>query len=130
MKHTLSALCLAGAALLCCCALTSNANAAESAQTIKMNMKARIPAIDKLKTQGAVGEANTGLLAVLKAPLAAEDAKTVDAENADRTKIYTAIAKQQGTTVKLVGERRARQIHEHAAKGTFIQNEKGAWAQK
>ncbi len=129
MKNTLYALCLAGAALFCC-TIPFEANAAETAQTIKMNMKARIPALDKLKAAGAIGEANTGLLAVLKAPLSAEDAKTVDAENADRMKIYNAIAKQQGTTAKLVGERRARQIHELAPKGTFLQDEKGAWSQK
>ena len=130
MKNMLSAFCLAGTALLCSCILPCEAAAAETAQTIKMNMKARIPALDKLKAQGAIGEANTGLLAVLKDPLSAEDAKTVDAENADRTKIYTAIAKQQGTTVKLVGERRARQIHELAPKGTFLQDEKGNWNRK
>lgn len=129
MKKNFAALCLVSL-VFACCALPFTACAAESAQTIKANMKARIPALEKLKAQGAIGEASTGLLAVLKAPLAADDAKIVEAENADRTKIYTAIAKQQGTTVKLVGERRAKQIHEHAPKGTFIQDEKGTWAQK
>ena len=104
---------------------------AQTAQQIKTNMKNRAPALDKLKDQGAVGESNTGFLVVLQqTAVSPEDVKTVEAENADRTLVYKAIAKKQGTTVELVGQRRALQLHEKARQGAMIQNEKGEWVKK
>jgi uncharacterized protein YdbL (DUF1318 family) len=54
----------------------------------------------------------------------------VEAENEDRRKIYTAIAKQQGTTAALVGKRRALQIAGKADPGTMIQGADGKWGPK
>jgi hypothetical protein len=81
-----------------------------------------------LKSQGIVGEDNRGYLAVLKD--AGEQQGTVDAENQDRRKIYTAIAKQQGTTPDLVGRRRAMQIAQKADPGTMLQDADGHWRKK
>ena len=41
-----------------------------------------------------------------------------------------AIAKKQGTTPELVGQRRAIQIYKKAEPGTWIQGPKGEWKQK
>ena len=47
----------------------------------------------------------------------------------DREKVYHAIAKQQGATVELVGQRRALQIAAKAKPGEWVQNKKGEWHQ-
>ena len=98
------------------------------AQDIKARMRARLPEIIKLKAQGIVGEDNQGYLAVLKN--AGEQQEVVDAENQDRRKIYAAIAKKQGTTPVLVGQRRAMKIAQKADSGTMIQDASGNWRQK
>ena len=103
--------------------------AAESAATIKANMQKRLPAINALLKRGVVGESNNGYLAVL-GTLTEDEQKLVDAENKDRKTVYGAIARQQGATVELVGQRRALQIAERAQAGTRIQNAEGKWQTK
>jgi uncharacterized protein len=98
------------------------------AQDIKSRMRARLPVIVSLKAQGIVGENNQGYLAILKN--AGDKEEVLAAENQDRRRIYTAIAKKQGTTPALVGKRRAIQIAEKADPGTMIQDESGQWRRK
>ena len=97
-------------------------------QDIKARLRARLPVIVALKASGIVGENNQGYLTVLKAPTDKQAA--VDAENKDRGIIYRAIAKKQGTTPELVGQRRALQIAKKADAGTMIQGTDGKWAKK
>ncbi len=120
----------AAAGLIGCFSLMPCELHAQSAQQIKVNMKNRAPALDKLKAQGIIGEGNTGYLVVLQKTASADDVKLVNAENADRKLVYKAIAKKEGTTPELVGSRRALQIHEKAKAGTMIQSEKGDWSKK
>jgi uncharacterized protein len=75
-----------------------------------------------------VGENNQGYLSVLKEP--ADKQATITAENQDRRKIYAAIAKKQGTTPELVGQRRALQIAKKADPGTMVQDAGGKWRKK
>ena len=110
-------------------AAVPEAVAAESAATIKANMQKRLPAINALLKRGVVGEGNNGYLAVL-GTLTADEQKVVEAENRDRKTVYSAIARQQGATVELVGQRRALQIAERAQAGTRIQNAEGKWLTK
>jgi len=98
------------------------------AEDIKTRMRNRLPAIVKLKDQGSVGENNQGYLTILKA--VADMQAVIDAENQDRGIIYRAIAKKQGTTPDLVGQRRALQIFEKAAPGTMVQGRDGKWIKK
>ena len=98
------------------------------AQDIKARMRARLPVIVSLKAEGIVGENNKGFLTALKS--AGDKQGVVDAENKDRKIIYKAIAKKQGTTPALVGQRRAMQIAKKADPGTMIQNAAGKWQKK
>ena len=101
---------------------------AESAKDLKDRMKARLPEINQLKASGIIGEGNDGLLGFVGG--AADNATIVNAENNDRRKVYAAIAKQQGTTPEVVGNRRALQISQKANPGTWLQDSKGAWYKK
>ena len=98
------------------------------AEEIKARMKNRLPVINELKTKGIVGEDNKGFLQFVGAKKEKQD--VVSAENNDRLTIYKAIAKQQGATAELVGQRRANQIARKARTGDWLQDDKGKWYQK
>ncbi len=97
-------------------------------QEIMVRMKARLPEITKLKAAGIIGETKDGYLSGLKNR--AVNNKVVQAENMDRRLVYTAIARQQGVTPELVGQRRAIQISKMARSGTWLQDKNGKWYQK
>lgn len=118
--------------ILAMCGMTFyaiQANAADAA-TIKKNMAARLPQIDALKAKGLIGENNNGYLGVVGAALSDADAKIVNTENDERKIVYTAISKQQKTTLELVGQRRALQNIANAKTGTFVMTEPGKWSKK
>ena len=95
---------------------------------LKERMAARLPEIVALKDKGVIGEDNLGYLQFVGA--AKEKAELVQAENADRQQVYQAISKQQGTTVDLVGRRRAQQIVGIAQPGHWLQDANGSWYKK
>ena len=96
--------------------------------TIKKNMAERKPKIETLKKAGSIGENKAGYLEAMKdAKLSEDDSKLVEAENADRKAVYTAVAKKEGSTVDKVGEIRAKQIRSKAKEGEYIQEEDGKW---
>ena len=99
-----------------------------SARQLKARIKARMPKVTTLLMKGVAGENNKGYLTLLKKDKAAQ--KIVDAENKDRKLVYTAIARQQQTTVELVAKRRAMMIAKRAPKGYMLQNDKGKWYKK
>jgi uncharacterized protein YdbL (DUF1318 family) len=103
-------------------------NGYSSAQDIKQRMIERLPTITALKAKGLLGEDNRGYLQFIGQKKENED--VVAAENKDRQTVYTAIAKQQGTTVELVGQHRAIQIADKAQPGEWLQDAKGKWYQK
>ena len=103
-------------------------NAYASSKAIKKRMIERLPTIRALKAKGLVGENNKGYLEFVSSKQ--ENADIVDAENKDRKKVYEAIAKQQGTTVDLVGKHRAIQIANKAQAGELLQDANGKWYKK
>ena len=104
------------------------AGTAALAESIKTRMKNRLPAIVALKDKGVVGENNRGYLQFPSSAKEKED--IVNAENADRKKVYAAIAKQQGATLEVVEKRRAMQIAQKAKPGHWLQDEAGKWYRK
>jgi uncharacterized protein YdbL (DUF1318 family) len=99
-----------------------------SADDLKSRMKKRLPVLKELKAKGIVGEDNKGYLQFVGEQKAKAD--VVAAENKDRETVYTAIAKQQGTTAELVGKRRALQISQKAGPGEWVQDQGGKWLKK
>ncbi len=100
----------------------------QAGDDIKSRMKARLPALVTLKAQGVIGENRQGYLEFRKTDQSQET--LIKEENDDRRQVYTAIAKQQGADVVLVGSRRALQIGEQASAGTWLQKPDGTWYQK
>jgi uncharacterized protein YdbL (DUF1318 family) len=99
-----------------------------SSKAIKQRMIDRLPVIKSLKDQGIIGENNSGYLEFVGNKK--ERADVIEAENQDRKLVYSAIAKQQGTTVELVGKHRAIQIAQKAQPGEWLQDANGKWYQK
>lgn len=103
--------------------------AAQDLGAIKQRMAARLPVISELKEKQTVGENNKGYLEFL--PGKSKDKKdVVEAENADRKKIYEVLAARTGTTAEVVGKRRAEQIREQSDPGIMIQDVDGNWREK
>ena len=99
------------------------------ADDIKARMQERLPTIVQMKADNIVGENNKGFLEFVPgAPAKMGD--VVTAENNDRQAVYSAIAKQQGTTAELVGKHRAIQIAAKAQPGEWLQDADGKWYQK
>jgi uncharacterized protein YdbL (DUF1318 family) len=108
--------------------LITGASAFAGSDKIKARMKERLPVIAGLKSEGVIGENNKGYLEFIGGNQAKKN--VINAENSDRKQVYTAIAKQQGTSVDLVGKRRAKQIAKKAKPGQWIQDQSGKWYQK
>lgn len=99
---------------------------AQDLGAIRTRMEKRVDQIDALKTAGVLGENNLGFLEVRSG----NDGGVAAAENADRTAVYAAIAKQAGASAEAVGKARAKKISEGSAKGVWVQAENGQWAKK
>ena len=99
-----------------------------SSKEIKQRMISRLPTIKSLKNKGIVGENNKGYLQFVGNKK--ENEGVVNAENKDRKTVYEAIAKQQGSTVEVVGKHRAVQIANKAQAGEWLQDANGKWYQK
>ena len=108
---------------------SAEGNCFAGANDIKARMQERLPTIVTLKAEGLIGENNKGYLEFVPGAAMKNDS-VVSAENQDRQAVYSAIAKQQGTSAKLVGERRAIQISEKAKPGEWLQDKSGKWHKK
>lgn len=94
----------------------------------KAGMRERVPAIDKLKAAGVIGEANTGLLALRGDN--DEARKLVAAENADRAVLFAELSKKTGGTPEAAGKEFARQLAKVSKPGVWLQREDGGWYKK
>jgi len=96
--------------------------------SIKEQMAERLPAINALKNQGAIGENNKGFLEYRTSGTPQQ--ALIQAENADRATVYAAIGKSQGAAPVLVGQRRAAMIAENGPPGHWFQKTDGSWYKK
>lgn len=101
---------------------------AQDLGAVRARMAQRLPQIDALKQQGALGEDNRGYLSVRENQ--GNAAAVTAEENRDRGVVYEAIAKQTGSTSDAVGRARAKQIAAGSASGVWLQKEDGSWYRK
>ncbi len=100
---------------------------AEDLGAVRARMEQRLSRIDALKSSGAIGENNQGLLEVRTA---GEATAVVADENKDRAVVYAELAKRTGASADSVGRARAKQIANNSASGVWLQRESGEWYQK
>ena len=90
----------------------------------------RRPAIDKSKAKGVIGEMPNGYIAFVTEDASDEAVwDLIEAENADRKLVYTAIANKESTTPERVGKLHAERIAGRAPSGDYLMNAKGEWVQ-
>ncbi len=109
--------------------LFSTVAAGVNAEGIKARVAKRLPIINKLKAEGAIGENNKGYL-VARQEISEDNKTIVSEENIDRKKIYAMLAKKTGQSIDIVGARRALAIAAKTKKGYWLQKEDGTWYQK
>ena len=102
---------------------------AQQAADLKQQMVQRLPALDELRRNQIVGEANTGFLDV-RGTATPEAQQLVEAENRDRAAVYEMIARSSETTKDAVGRARAKAIATASARGVLVQDADGNWAEK
>lgn len=101
---------------------------ADEMQALKKKFEERFPKVRALKQAGVVGETSDGYLDYVE-ERSADAAAIVDAENADRRKLYELIAKDEGVAPETVARRNALRNFERARKGEWIRRD-GKWEQK
>lgn len=96
---------------------------------VKERMKANLPAIDKLKKEGKVGENNKAYLEA-RAELTDKEKALIKTENEDRKVIYQLLAERAKTSLEVLQKARAKQIRERSAPGLWLEDESGRWYKK
>ncbi|MEM8817103.1 MAG: YdbL family protein [Pseudomonadota bacterium] len=86
--------------------------------------------IDSAKSQGLVGEANTGYLAAVKQPVSAEVQALISDVNRKRRAQFERTAKSTGATVDQVRVRFYQLALQKTARGHYYQDGSGAWKRK
>ena len=109
-------------------ALILMCSAVAFAGQLQDRMKARVPDIVALKAKGVIGENHLGYLEFVGQ--SREGADIVEAENADRQTLYTAVAQKTGASVEQVASRAALKWKENLGPGEFFKNPDGQWIQK
>lgn len=101
---------------------------ADDVSEAKQRIAARQSEVASLKTSGAVGENNRGLLEVRGG--GGSSATIVADENRDRGVLYAEVAKRTGVSADDAGRARAKQIAANSAPGVWVQKEDGTWQKK
>jgi uncharacterized protein YdbL (DUF1318 family) len=96
---------------------------------VKKRMKANLPAIDKLKKQGKIGENNQAYLEP-RVDLTDEEKALVKTENDDRKTVYQLLAERAKTSLEAMQKARAKQIRARSAAGVWLQQEDDEWYRK
>jgi uncharacterized protein len=107
-------------------------------RSLKASLANRFPQLQPLYAKGALGETNTGLVAVrdtgtLSLKERADVSRLVDEENRDRTALYTEIVKANNlgmNTLPEVQKLFANSWRGKSASGWWIQQDNGQWAKK
>jgi uncharacterized protein YdbL (DUF1318 family) len=120
---------LLGILFLCLTAASAAAADSDEMKQLQRRFQERLPAIQKLKAAGLVGETSAGFLEA-REKIDADTQKTVDGDNADRRKLYQLIADQEGVTPAKVAERNAVRNFQKAKPGEYLKGADGAWKKK
>lgn len=109
--------------------LSTQTTRADELDDLKSQAAARDPQIQALKRAGTVGETYLGYLDVPKSATP-DERKLMDAENADRKRLYQLLAQKNGTPIETVADRAAKRNFRIATKGELLKLPDGTWHPK
>ena len=96
---------------------------------VRARMQANLPAIDKLKQAGKIGENRRAYLEA-RGELTEAEKRLIKTENDDRKTVYQILAERAQATVESVEATRAAQIRERSASGLWLQDPESSWYRK
>ncbi|WP_045210868.1 YdbL family protein [Desulfonatronovibrio magnus] len=103
---------------------------AQNKDQITASMRDRHPSLLDAKNRGLVGEAWTGLVALVDAGAPGDVQALVNAENNDRRALFQIIAAETGTSVEEVARQNRIRMYRLAEDSHFIQDQNRQWVRK
>ena len=118
---------------LCAVALNTAAFAADNAAAkaeLKSSFDNRTLQLAAAKAARSIGECTDGTLAVVGDLVDANLSVLIEAENADRKKLYQLIASETNASAAQIGERNAMRNYQNAKVGEWLRTRDGVWKKK
>jgi uncharacterized protein YdbL (DUF1318 family) len=106
------------------------------AQDISDRLRARLPQITQLKSEGILGESNEGKLTIQGKVKKSDEKRVwglVQNENGDRFELYHEIVAHNGLNkgnLETIARNFAHSFQKHSPAGTWVQDDAGTWSQK
>ena len=123
--------------VLCLLVVAVPGAGAETREELKKKFEKRFKDLQKYKKAGKIGETNVGYVEALDEKYLKDKdlKKLLDAENADRTKLYKIVAKLHPTddgevTIEHVGKQNAMLKFKKAGPEEYFKGKDGKWRQK
>jgi uncharacterized protein len=120
---------LAACSLLALTFFAADVRADEMAD-LKARFQSRDAQLTALKAKGALGETYQGFLDSPSGSPTGDAKSLMDAENADRKRLYQLIADKEKTTADVVATRNAKRNFERAASGEMLKFPDGQWRKR
>lgn len=106
----------------------------EADATAKVELKAsfatRAQPLSAAKAAGTVGECTNGTVAMVGDGVDGGISALVEAENADRNRLYLILAAETNVSAALIGERNAMRNYQNAKTGEWLRTRDGQWKKK
>lgn len=103
---------------------------AQNKNEVTANMRDRYPALQEAKNNGLVGEAWTGLVALVDAGASPDVQSLASAENSDRKTLFHIIAQETGTSIEEVARQNRIRMYRLAEDHHFLQGKDRRWVRK
>ncbi len=103
---------------------------ARTKEQVTSSMRDRYPALQEAKDAGYIGEAWTGLVALVDPDAPASARSLVKAENKDRLDLFQIVAGETDTSVEEVARQNRIRMYRLADDDHFIQDQERQWVRK
>ena len=118
---------------LCAMVMNTPAFAADNAVVkaeLKSSFDSRTAQLSAAKASGSIGECTDGTLALVGELVDTNLSTLIEAENADRKKLYHVLASENNATATQIGERNAMRNYQNAKIGEWLRTRDGVWKKK
>lgn len=103
---------------------------AQNKDEVTANMRDRYPALQEAKNNGLVGEAWTGLVALVDAGASSDVQALANAENSDRRALFRIIAEETSASIEEVARQNRIRMYRLAEDDHFLQGKDRQWVRK
>lgn len=104
-------------------------NAAAKAE-LKTSFDSRSAQLAAAKATGSIGECTDGTVALVGDIVDANLGAAIEAENADRKRLYQLLASETNASAAQIGERNAMRNYQNAKAGEWLRTRDGIWKKK